>query len=123
MQTMNNIDTAQQDKGVIVLENDSAEQVKKAIEQVSRIISIDGNQVTFEGKRIVEGHGFELRVNCYDIYHCPNGFLLHTYMDKGSNWAVTGKTLDEMLDAAPDRSVARRAYGLLIQKNLLVGHH
>src|SRR5574341_1302886 len=99
---MDKIDTIQQDKGMIILEEDSAEQVKKAIEQVSRIIQIDGNKVSFEGRRIVEGHGFALRVNCYDIYQCPTGFLLHTYMDKGSNWAVTGQTLDQMLAAAPD---------------------
>jgi len=120
---MDTINTTQQDQGQILLEDDSAEQVKKAIQQVSRIINLDGNKVTFEGQRIVEGHGFALRVNCYDIYQCPNGFLLHTYMDKGPNWAVTGRTLDELLAAAPDRSVARRAHGLLIQKSLISLHH
>jgi hypothetical protein len=44
-------------------------------------------------------------------------------MDKGSNWAVIGRTLDELLAAAPDRAVARRAHGLLIQKNLISLHH
>ena len=71
----------------------------------------------------IEGHGFALRVNCFDIYECPDGFLLHTYMDNAPNWAVTGKTLKDMLAAAPDQSVARRAHGLLVQKNLVsVGH-
>lgn len=120
---MDNIDTVQQDKGIIVLETASADQVKRAIEQVSKIITVEDNKVIFEGQRIVEGHGFALRVNCYDIYKCPNGYLLHTYMDKSPNWAVTGKTLDDMLAAAPDRAVARRAHGLLIQKGLISAHH
>jgi hypothetical protein len=44
-------------------------------------------------------------------------------MDSGPNWAVTGKTLEEMLSRAPDPRVARRAHGLLIQKNLVSSHH
>jgi hypothetical protein len=120
---MDKIDMVQQDKGVIVLKHDSAEQVKKAIEQVSKIIAIEDNKVSFEGRRIVEGHGFALRVNCYDIYKCPHGYLLHTYMDKGPNWAVAGKTIEDILTAAPDRSVARRARGLLVQKNLITDPH
>jgi hypothetical protein len=120
---MEKIDTAQQDKGIIVLEADSAEQVKRAIEKISQIISIEDNRVTFAGKRIIEGHGFAQRVNCYDIYECPNGYLLHTYMDTMPNWAVIGRTLEEMLAAAPDQSVARRAHGLLIQKNIIPYGH
>ena len=106
-----------------MLENDSADQIKTAVERVSKILAVDGQQMSFEGHRIVEGHGFALQVNCFDIYECPKGYLLHTYMDTGSNWAVTGKTLRQMLDAAPDQRVARRAHGLLIQKNLLSAHH
>ena len=120
---MNDFDTAQQSQGIIMLDDASAEQVKQAIEKVSRIISIEDNKVTFAGRRIVEGHGFALRVNCYDIYDCPDGFLLHTYMDKGPNWAVTGQTIQELLAAAPDQTVARRAHGLLVQKNLLSSSH
>lgn len=120
---MNKIEAARQAKGLIVLDDTSAEQVKKAIEQVSAITATDGNNVSFEGHRIVEGHGYALRVNCFDIFECPNGYLLHTYMDNAPNWAVAGKTLKEMLAAAPDQSVARRARGLLVQKNLIsVGH-
>ena len=118
------IDMAQQSQGVIVLEEASAEQVKQAIEAVSHIISVEDNRVSFAGKRIIEGAGFALRVNCYDIYECPDGFLLHTYMDKSINWAVAAKSIQELLAAAPDQTVARRAHGLLVQKNLLAaGHH
>ncbi|MEW5959941.1 MAG: hypothetical protein AB1801_19645 [Chloroflexota bacterium] len=116
------IQAARTGKGLIKLEKDSAEQVKQTIEQVSKIISSEDNQVSFEGHRIVEGHGFALRVNCYDIYECPHGYLLHTYMDKGPNWAVAGKTLAEMLAKAPDRAVARRAHGELVKKNLASIH-
>jgi hypothetical protein len=70
----------------------------------------------------VAGHGFALRVNCYDIFECPNGYLLHTYMDKGPNWAATGKTLDDMLAAAPDQTVARRAHGELVKRHLVSIH-
>jgi hypothetical protein len=117
------IEAARQGLGLIELKNDSANQVKQAIEKVSQIISVEGNQVSFEGHRLVEGHGFALEVNCFDIYHCPKGYLLHTYMDHAPNWAVTGQTLKELLSQAPDQRVARRAHGLLIQKNLLSGHH
>ena len=120
---MDKIEAARHAKGLIVLEDDSSGQVKKAIEQVSTITQTDGNQVAFEGRRIVEGHGFALRVNCFDIYECPHGYLLHTYMDRAPNWAVTGRTLDDMLAAVPDRTVAQRARGLLVQKNLVgLGH-
>jgi hypothetical protein len=120
---MEKTELSQQTKGVIILKEPSSEQVKKAIEQVSKIISQEWYKVTFEGQRIVEGHGFALRVNSYDIYKCPHGYLLHTYMDTGPNWAAAGQTIDEMLAAAPDQSVARRAHGLLIQKNLISDHH
>lgn len=120
---MDKIKAARQGKGLIKLEDDSAQQVKQAIEEVSTITKIKDNLVSFEGQRIVAGHGFELRVNCYDIYQCPAGFLLHTYMDKGANWAVAGQTLEEMLAKAPDHEVARRAHGELIKKNLVSIHH
>jgi hypothetical protein len=120
---MDKIEAAKHGKGLITLKADSAEQVKQAIEKASKILAIDGNEVTFEGHRIVEGHGFALQVNCFDIYECPHGYLLHTYMDTGPNWAVAGKTLSQLLAAAPDRRVARRAHGLLIQKNHLANHH
>jgi len=119
---MDKIEAARHGKGLIKLEDDSAQQVKQAIEQVSKITGIEDNQVSFEGQRLVAGHGFELRVNCYDIYKCPAGFLLHTYMDQGSNWAVAGQTLEEMLAKAPDHEVARRAHGELVKKNLVSIH-
>lgn len=114
---------SQQARGMIFLKDDSAEAIKQAIKEVSKVIGIEDNKIFFEGKRIVEGHGFALRVNSYDLYECPDGYLLHTYMDKGPNWAVTGKTIQQVLDRAPDQQVARRAHGLLIQKNLLHADH
>jgi hypothetical protein len=120
---MEKIEAARQAQGLIELEDESADSVTKAIEAVSTITGRDGNQVEFEGQRIVEGHGFLLEVNCYDIYECPAGYLLHTYMDTGPNWAVAAKTLQELLRRAPDRRVAERAHGLLIQKGLIpMGH-
>jgi hypothetical protein len=119
---MDKINAARHGEGLIKLESDSAEQVKQAIEAVSHIIKREGDDASFEGKRIIEGHGFALRVNSFDIYECPNGYLLHTYMDHGPNWAVAGKTLKAMLAAAPDRAVARRAEGLLVQKNYFSIH-
>lgn len=119
---MDKIEAARTAKGLIVLEDDSAKQVKQAIEQVSRITAIEGNEVSFEGRRIVEGAGFALTVNCYDIYECPRGYLLHVYMDLAPNWAVAGKTLDDMLAATPDPTLARRAHGELVKKGLLSFH-
>lgn len=119
---MDKIKAARQGEGLIKLGSDSAEQVKQAIEQVSSITSLEDDLVSFTGHRIVEGHGFALVVNSYDIYDCPDGYLLHTYMDKGPNWAVTGKTLPEMLARAPDQRVAERARGLLVQKGYLGIH-
>lgn len=117
------VEAARHAKGLIQLEADSAAVVKQAIEKVSHIIKTDNNLVEFEGTRIVEGHGFALQINCFDIFECPNGYLLHTYMDTGLNWAVTGTTLKEMLNRAPDQRVAKRAHGLLIQKNLIPFGH
>lgn len=120
---MNKIEAARHAKGLIELEDDSAEMVKQAIEAVSHITKIENNLVEFEGIRIVEGHGFALQVNCFDIYECPDGYLLHTYMDNAPNWAVAGKTLNDMLQQAPDQRVAKRAHGLLIQKNIIQFGH
>jgi hypothetical protein len=120
---MEKIEAARRGQGLIELESDSAEQIKQAIEQVSQITANEGNQISFEGQRVVEGHGFGLDVNCYDIYECPNGFLLHTYMNNGPNWAAAGKTLKAMLEAAPDQAVAKRAHGELIKKNLISMKH
>ena len=120
---MDKIDAARHAKGLIQVESDSADAVVNAIETVSTIKARNENLVEFEGSRIAEGHGFALQVNCYDIYECPRGYLLHTYMDTGSNWAVSAKTLKELLKRAPDRRVAERAHGLLIQKGLIpMGH-
>jgi hypothetical protein len=120
---MEKIEAARQGKGLIELEADSADLVKQAIQKVSTIVAVEDNQVNFEGQRIVEGHGFGRAVNCYDIYACPNGYLLHTYMNDGPNWAVAGKTLHAMLDAAPDQAVAKRAHGELVKKNLVSMKH
>ncbi len=120
---MEKVDAARRAEGFIELEIESAEQVKRAVEQVSRITASKDNGIKFEGRRIIEGHGFGRLVNCYDVYQTPQGYLLHTYMNKGPNWAVAGKTLDEMLAAAPDQAVARRAHGELIKKNLLPIKH
>jgi hypothetical protein len=120
---MKKIEAARRGHGLIELESDSAEQIKQAIEQVSQITAIEGNQVSFAGQRIVEGHGFGLDVNCYDIYECSNGFLLHTYMNNGPNWAAAGKTLKAMLDADRDQAVAKRAHCELIKKNLISMKH
>jgi predicted small metal-binding protein len=117
------IEAARHAKGMIRLDTDSAENVTRAIESVTTITAKEGAQVEFEGTRIIEGHGFALQVNCFDIYECANGYLLHTYMDTGPNWAVTGKSLKELLSRAPDQRVARRAHGLLIQKNLIAFGH
>lgn len=114
---MDKIQAARRGEAVIKLKSESADQVKKAIEQVSSIVETDGEWVRFEGHRIVEGHGFALIVNAFDIFECPTGYLLHTYMNQGPNWAVTGKTLKDMIAQAPDKRVAERAKGLLVQKN------
>lgn len=120
---MEKIEAARKGKGFIQLQNDSAEQVKQAVEKVSQITAREGNHISFEGQRIVEGSGFGLDVNCYDIYECPRGYLLHVYMNTGPNWAAAGKTLKDMLAAAPDQSVAKRAHGELIKKNFIGQKH
>ncbi len=120
---MEKIEAARQGKGLIELESDSAEYVKQAIQKISTIITTEGNRVSFEGQRIVEGHGFGLEVNCYDIYECPHGYLLHAYMNNKPNWAAAGKTLPAMLNAAPDLAVAKRAHGELVKKNLVSMKH
>ncbi|MCL4298115.1 MAG: hypothetical protein KJ077_20410 [Anaerolineae bacterium] len=120
---MERIEAARRGKGLIILEGDSAEQVKQAIQKVSTINAVEGDQISFAGQRIVEGHGFGRDVNCYDIYECPDGYLLHTYMNNGPNWAAAGKTLQTMLDAAPDLTVAKRAHGELVKKNLVSMKH
>ena len=120
---MEKIQAAREGKGLLELEPDSAEQIKQAIEKVSHIISIERSQVIFEARRIVEGHGFGTSINCYDIYECPHGFLLHTYMNVGPNWAISGRTLKDMLAGAPNQAVAKRAHGELIKKNLISSKH
>jgi N-acetylmuramic acid 6-phosphate (MurNAc-6-P) etherase len=116
------ITAARTGQGFIKLQKETAGQVTQAIEQVSRIIEQSDDGLLFEGRRIVAGHGFALRINCYDVYECPGGFLLHTYLDKGSNWVVSATTVEAMLAAAPDRQVARRAYGELIKNGLGQSH-
>lgn len=116
------VEAARHAKGVITLQPKSAEQVRQAVQQVSTITEQSGQNITFEGTRIIEGHGFGRHVNCYDIYDCPKGYLLHTYMNTGPNWAVTGKTLKDMLAQAPDQSVAKRAHGELVKKNMISIH-
>jgi|JFJP01.1.fsa_nt_gi hypothetical protein len=119
---MDKIDAARYGKGLIELEGQSADQVKQAIQKVSRITAEENNTLAFEGTRIIAGHGFAQRVNCFDVYQCPNGYLLHTYMDNAPNWAVAGKTVKEILRAAPDQTVAKRAHGLMVQKGLASTH-
>lgn len=116
------VEAARHAKGLIELEEDSAAQIKQAIEEVSRIISEEDNTVTFEAERIIAGHGFALRVNCFDVYRCPRGYLLHTYMDHAPNWACAGRTIKALLRGAPDQTVAKRAHGLLVQKGLASMH-
>lgn len=120
---MDKIKAARQAEGVIDLEEASAGRVKAAIEAVSRIVDIEGDQLKFEGERIVAGHGFGERIACYDIYQCPNGFLLHTYVNGNPNWATGGQSLSQMLAAAPDVSVARRAHGELVKHGFLSIHN
>lgn len=119
---MNKIEAARHGYGLIELQADSANNVKQAVQKVSRITSEENNRITFEGFRIIAGHGFALRVNCFDVYQCPNGYLLHAYMDNAPNWAVAGKSVKEMLHAAPDQTVAKRAHGLMVQKGLASRH-
>ncbi len=115
---MNKIDAARRAQGFIEFDGESDELIKKAVEKVSTISAVDGNELSFEGHRIIEGHGYGLIVNCYDIYECPSGYLLQVYMDTGPNWAVSAKTISALLSAIPDKSLARRAHGELVKKGL-----
>lgn len=115
---MQKIEAARRAKGLIELDGESDEHIKKAVEQVSTIQSVEGNELSFEGHRIIEGHGYGLIVNCYDIYQCPGGYLLQVYMDTGPNWAVAAKTISGLLQAIPDKALARRAHGELVKKGL-----
>jgi hypothetical protein len=115
---MNKIEAARQAKGLIELQEKSAKQIEEIVKKVSPNTSREDNLLTFEGSRIVEGHGFNLEVNCFDVYKCPEGYLLHTYMDNTQSWAVSGKTIKQMLQHAPDQRVAKRVHGILVQKGL-----
>lgn len=113
------IEAARNATGLIELkDNGTADDIKAAVEKVSQIISVEDNMLTFEGERVIEGAGFALEVNCFDIYKCSKGYLLHTYMNNGENWAVSGKTVQQTLRAAPDQRVAKRAHGIMVQKGL-----
>ncbi len=116
------IQAARRAEGLIILDGQSDEEVKAAIEKVSRVTGIEGNELSFDGHRIVEGHGYNLTVNCFDIYECPNGYLLQVYMDDAPNWTVISNTLPKLLRATPDKAVARRAHGELVKKGLASIH-
>lgn len=119
---MSKIEAARRAKGLIELEGQSDAQIKQAVEKVSTVTSIDGHELSFEGQRIIEGHGYALIVNCFDIYQCPNGYLLQVYLDTGPNWAVSAKTISALLSAIPDKELARRAHGELVKKGLASIH-
>lgn len=116
------IQAARRAAGLIILDGQSDEQVKAALEKVSTIKGIEGNELSFEGQRIIEGHGYNLTVNCFDIFECPNGYLLQVYMDDAPNWTVVSKTISKLLRATPDKAVARRAHGELVKKGLASIH-
>ena len=120
---MEKIEAARRAEGFIELDGESNDLIKKAVEKVSTINSQSNTDLNFEGKRIIEGHGYGLIVNCYDIYECPNGYLMQVYMDHGPNWAVSAKTISALLDAIPDTELARRAHGELVKKGLASIHH
>ena len=115
---MEKIEAARRAQGLIELDGQSDAQIKEAVEQVSTITATQGNALNFEGQRIVEGHGYGLIVNCYDIYHCPNGYLMHVYMDNSPNWAISAKSISALLSAIPQKEIARRAHGELVKKGL-----
>ncbi len=117
------IEAARRAEGVIVLDGESNNQVKNAVEKVSTIKDQDDNQLYFEGQRIIDGAGYGLIVNCYDVYKCPNGYLMHVYMDNSPNWAIAAKTIAALLDAIPQREIARRAHGEMVKKGLVSLHH
>lgn len=119
---MNIIEAASRGEGLIILDGQANEQIKAAVEKVSTIKSIEGDALSFEGKRIIEGHGYNLTVNSFDIYECPSGYLLQVYMDNAPNWAVVAKSIPGLLRATPDKSLARRAHGELVKKGLASIH-
>ena len=119
---MSKIEAARRAQGLIELDGTSDTQIKQALERVSTIIGMSGNELNFEGQRIIEGHGYALIVNCFDIYKCPNGYFMQVYMDTGPNWAVSAKTISALLSAIPDKELARRAHGELVKKGLASIH-
>ena len=119
---MSKIEAARRAKGLLELDGQSDAQIKQAVEKVSTITGIEGSLLNFEGHRIIEGHGYALVVNCFDIYECPNGYLLQVYMDTGPNWAVSAKTISSLLSAIPNKELARRAHGELVKKGLASIH-
>ena len=120
---MSKIEAARRAQGLVELDGQSDTQIKQAIEKVSTITATEGNELSFEGQRIVEGHGYGLIVNCFDIYQCPNGYLMQVYMDNSPNWAVSRKTINALLDAIPHKEIARRVHGELVKKGLASIHH
>ena len=119
---MSKIEAARRAKGVIDLDGQSDAQIKQAVEKVSTVTDIDGHELNFEGQRIIEGHGYALVVNCFDIYQCPSGYLMQVYLDTGPNWAVSAKTIPALLRAVPNKELARRAHGELVKKGLASIH-
>jgi hypothetical protein len=120
---MSKIEAARRAQGLIELDGESDAPIKQAVEKVSTIKGIDGPELSFAGHRIIEGHGYGLIVNCFDIYECPNGYLLQVYMDHGPNWAISAKTIPALLEAIPHKELARRAHGELVKKGLASIHH
>ena len=119
---MNKIQAARRGEGMIILDGQADDQIKAAIEKVSSVKGIDGNELSFEGQRIIAGHGYNLTVNSFDIFKCPTGYLLQVYMDNAPNWTVVAKTISGLLKATPDKSLARRAHGELVKKGLASIH-
>jgi hypothetical protein len=120
---MEKIEAARRAQGLIELEGETDAKIKQAVEQVSTITALDGPKLHFEGHRIIEGHGYSLIVNCFDIYECPNGYLMQVYMDNSPNWAVSAKSISALLNAIPNKELARRAHGELVKKGLASIHH
>ena len=116
------IEAARRGEGLIILDGQADEQIKAAIKKVSTLKDSEDNTLSFEGHRIVEGHGYNLTVNSFDIFECPNGYLLQVYMDNAPNWTVVAKTISGLLKATPDKSLARRAHGELVKKGLASIH-
>ena len=119
---MEKIDAARRAEGIIQLGAETAELIKKAINQVSTIEGQDGDLISFAGQRVAEGAGYGLIVNCFDVYECPDGYLMHVYMDDSPNWAVSAKTIPALLAAIPHKAIARRVHGELVKKGLASNH-